>query len=240
MAGAGFCSRREAEEWIRQGRVTLNGKTATIGQSADLASDRVQVDGRPLTRPGDLVYLLLNKPTGYITTMRDPQGRPTVLELVRSCGDRVVPVGRLDCDTHGLLLLTNDGDLTFRLSHPSYEIEKVYRALVSGRPDEAAVRDLSRGIMLSDGITAPARVRLKGARGQNSVVEMGIHEGRNRQVRRMLEAVGHPVLELERVSYGPIRLGSLPSGQWRRLTVEEVEALKRCTARPAVVKLRRS
>jgi 23S rRNA pseudouridine2605 synthase len=219
LAQAGVASRRAADELISDGRVTVNGLVAEVGARVD-ETDDVRVDGRPLT-PERQVHLALHKPTGLITTASDPQGRRTVLDLVE-VPERVYPVGRLDRDTTGLLLVTNDGELAHRLMHPRHGIEKTYVAEVTGRPDEAALRRLAEGVDLEDGPTAPARVRRLGP----STVELVIHEGRNRQVRRMLEAVGHPVRTLRRTAYGGVQLAGLEPGEWRPLTPGELQRLR--------------
>lgn len=220
LAERGWGSRRVCEDLIASGRVTVNGETAVLGRRVDTSNDMVEVDGVPIgVRPG-LVYYLLNKPEGVITTAHDPQGRPTVVELVPP-EPRVYPVGRLDLDTSGLLLLTNDGDLANRLAHPSHGVEKEYLAEVRGRPSSGVVRRLREGVELDDGRTAPARV----SQPDPGVLRITIHEGRNRQVRRMCEAVGYPVLRLVRVRIGPLRDASLAPGQWRELTTAEVREL---------------
>jgi len=170
---------------------------------------------------------MLNKPVGYVTTLSDPHAEQTVMDLLRGCRERVYPVGRLDRNTTGLLLLTNDGDLAYRLSHPRFGVEKVYRAEVKGQLDPKSVEKLRNGVLLEDGMTAPARVRTEAGRGGVGIVELTLHEGRKRQARRMLEAVGHAVLRLERVRYGPLDLGSLRPGEWRRLTENEARALRK-------------
>lgn len=220
LAERGWGSRRVCEDLIASGRVTVNGETAVLGRRVDTSNDMVEVDGVPIgVRPG-LVYYLLNKPEGVITTAHDPQGRPTVVGLVPP-EPRVYPVGRLDLDTSGLLLLTNDGDLANRLAHPSHGVEKEYLAEVRGRPSSGVVRRLREGVELDDGRTAPARV----SQPDPGVLRITIHEGRNRQVRRMCEAVGYPVLRLVRVRIGPLRDASLAPGQWRELTTAEVREL---------------
>jgi 23S rRNA pseudouridine2605 synthase len=227
LARVGFGSRRACEELIEAGRVNVDGRVAVLGQRVDPETASVEVDGVPIgVRPG-LVYYLLNKPQGVVTTALDPQGRPTVAELVPP-EPRVHPVGRLDTDTEGLLLLTNDGDLTHRLTHPSFGIEKEYLAHVVGNPGRAALRTLREGVDLEDGRTAPARI----AWVEPGVVRLVIHEGRNRQVRRMCEAVGHPVVRLVRTRIGPITDRRLPPGRWRALTVEETRALERAIGTP--------
>ncbi|MDQ4132225.1 MAG: rRNA pseudouridine synthase [Actinomycetota bacterium] len=228
LAAAGLGSRRACEELIADGRVTVDGAVATLGQRVDPDTARVEVDGVPISvRPG-LVYYLLNKPLGVVTTATDPQGRPTVVDLVPP-QPRVFPVGRLDADTEGLLLLTNDGDLTHRLTHPSFGVEKEYLAEVEGRPSPAALRRLREGVPLEDGPTAPARAALVPPRA----VRLVIHEGRKRQVRRMCAAVGHPVRRLVRTRIGPLADRSLAPGEWRPLTPAEVRALEQAAAATA-------
>ncbi len=220
LAERGWGSRRVCEDLIASGRVTVNGETAVLGRRVDTSNDMVEVDGVPIgVRPG-LVYSLLTTPDGVITTAHDPLGPPTVVELVPP-EPRVYPVGRLDLDTSGLLLLTNDGDLANRLAHPSHGVEKEYLAEVRGRPSSGVVRRLREGVELDDGRTAPARV----SQPDPGVLRITIHEGRNRQVRRMCEAVGYPVLRLVRVRIGPLRDASLAPGQWRELTTAEVREL---------------
>jgi 23S rRNA pseudouridine2605 synthase len=220
IARAGVASRRRADGLIKAGRVTVNGELGQLNTFVNEGDD-VRLDGKPLAKQS-LAYLLLHKPTGVVTTASDPGGRPTVVELV-SHPARVVPVGRLDADTTGALLLTNDGALAHRLAHPRYEVEKVYVAQVTGDPSNVTIARLAAGIELDDGPTAPARVVRLGP----GIVELSIHEGRNRQVRRMLEAVGHPVLKLHRSHYGPLTVDGLAPGDSRELTAVEVEALRR-------------
>jgi 23S rRNA pseudouridine2605 synthase len=220
LARAGVASRRGADELIKAGRVTVNGEPGRLNTFVE-SHDRVELDGEPLAKQR-LAYVLLHKPAGVVTTARDPQGRPTVVGLVDHPA-RVVPVGRLDADTTGVLLLTNDGQLAHRLAHPRYEIEKVYVADVEGEPDDDALRRLEAGVELDDGVTAPAA-----ARGlARSRVELTIHEGRTHQVKRMLAAVGHPVTRLHRTRYGPLDEGDLAPGEWRELTDAELAALRR-------------
>ena len=220
LATRGWGSRRVCEDLIASGRVTVNGEVAVLGRRVDVDVDKVEVDGVPLgVKPG-LIYYLLNKPTGVITSASDPQGRPTVVDMVPT-EPRVYPVGRLDLDTSGLLLLTNDGDLANRLAHPSHGVEKEYLAEVEGHPSAGAVRRLREGVELDDGMTAPAKV----SQPDPGVLRIVIHEGRNRQVRRMCEAVGHPVVRLVRVRIGPLRDAALAPGDWRELTSAEVRTL---------------
>lgn len=222
LSRAGFGSRRVCDELIDAGRVTVDGVVASPGCRVDIGHCHVAVDGVPVSVRDGLVYYLLNKPLGVLSTADDPQGRPTVVELVPS-EPRVYPVGRLDADTEGLLLLTNDGDLTFRLTHPSFGVEKEYLAEVRGTPTRAALRRLREGVELDDGMTSPAKVALT----PPHLLTLTIHEGRNRQVRRMCEKVGHPVIRLVRTRIGPLADRRLPPGAWRELTSDEVRSLER-------------
>jgi 23S rRNA pseudouridine2605 synthase len=219
LARAGVASRRGADELIKAGRVTVNGEPGQLNTFV-AADDVVRLDGEALALQR-LAYVLLHKPPGTVTTARDPQGRPTVVALV-DLPERVVPVGRLDADTTGALLLTNDGELAHRLAHPRYEVDKVYEAEVEGEPTSEALERLAGGLELEDGRTSPARVRLLAP----SRVELAIHEGRKHQVKRMLEAVGHPVVRLHRSRYGPLTLAGLAPGAWRELEPAEVHGLK--------------
>lgn len=224
LAQAGLGSRRACEVLIDEGRVEVNGEVARLGRRVDPEHDRVSVDGVTIpVRPG-LVYYLLNKPAKVVTTASDPEGRPTVVDLVPA-EPRVFPVGRLDWDTEGLLLLTNDGDLAHGLTHPSRGVPKTYLAEVSGVPSRGALRQLREGIDLDDGRTAPAKARLAQTTPTGSALEIVIHEGRNRQVRRMCEAIGHPVRRLVRTRFGPLHGNRLAPGQWRALTQAEIRAL---------------
>lgn len=227
LAQAGLCSRREAERWIDDGRVTVNGKKASVGDKADPRRDKIFVDGKPIGGAEEKVYLMLYKPRGYVTTMKDEHGRKTVADLVRGCGARVVPVGRLDYNSEGLLLLTNDGDLMNNLLHPSREVSKEYLVKVSNRVTDEEIRRLRAGVRLDDDrMTSPADVHLVRYETFASVLLVTIHEGRNRQVRRMFSAIGHEVVALKRVGFATIKLHDLPRGQWRRLTDVEVRKLK--------------
>ena len=219
LARAGVASRRGADELIKAGRVTVNGEPGQLNTFV-AGRDRVEVDGERVT-PQVLTYVLLHKPAATVTTAHDPQGRRTVVDLV-DVPERVVPVGRLDADTTGALLLTNDGPLAHRLAHPRYGVEKVYEAEVEGRPGSETIRALADGIELEDGLTAPAKARRLGS----SRIELVLHEGRNRQVRRMLEAVGHPVRSLRRTAYAGLTLEGLEPGQWRELEPSEVKRLR--------------
>ena len=233
LAHAGIASRRNAEVLIANGRVKVNGQTVTAqGVKIDPERDSVMVDGKPVKTSSRQVYILLHKPVGYVSTARDPQGRPTVLDLLPAelRRLRVYPVGRLDIDTSGLLLLTNDGDFTVHLTHPRYSMEKHYSALVRGYPTEEALMALRNGVEIREDNgklykTSPAKVRVMRRVGADSWMALTIHEGRKRQVRRMLAEVGHPVLELVRVGIGPLELGDVEMGRWRYLTAEEVSDL---------------
>jgi 23S rRNA pseudouridine2605 synthase len=231
LAGAGIASRRAAEEIIRSGRVAVAGEIVTDPARDVDADSGVTVDGQPVGSGGARVVYVVNKPAGVVSTAHDPEGRRTIVSLVPS-PQRLYPVGRLDADTSGLILLTNDGELAYRLTHPSFEVDKTYRALVARPPvREAALRALRAGVELEDGMTAPARV----VRVAPNTLELTIHEGRKRQVRRMCEHVGHRVIRLERIRFGPLRLGDLALGAHRRLTEAEVSLLRNAGsgARPA-------
>ncbi len=223
LAHAGVASRRAAEGLIAAGRVSVDGEPVTDPARDVGEGEGVSVDGRALGGPEPRAAYALNKPVGVVSTARDPQGRPTVLDLVPASGLRLYPVGRLDADSSGLILLTNDGELANRLTHPRFEVPKTYRARLAGAPlSERTLRTLRAGVKLEDGLTAPARARRLGPHE----IELSIHEGRNRQVRRMCEATGHRVLALERVAFGPLRLGGLAPGAHRRLTRAELERLR--------------
>jgi 23S rRNA pseudouridine2605 synthase len=224
LARAGFGSRRTCEELIAEGRVTVDGEVAVLGRRVDHERDRIELDGVAVVVDDDLVYYLLNKPPGYVSTASDPQGRPTVVDLVPS-EPRVYPVGRLDVDTEGLLLLTNDGELTQLLTHPSHGVVKTYLAEVDGDPAPFAVRQLREGVTLDDGPTAPAQAKVVQRRGATTAIEIGIHEGRNRQVRRMCAAIGHPVQRLVRTRIGPLHDRQLAPGTWRLVDRKEVRRL---------------
>ena len=226
LARAGIGSRRVCEDLIAEGRVTVNGEVALLGRRVDTEHDRVEVDGVPVGVRPDLVYYVLNKPSGVVTTAADTHGRPTVVELVPR-EPRVFAVGRLDTDTEGLLLLTNDGDLTHRLTHPSFGVEKEYLAEVDGTPSRGAIRQLREGVLLEDGMTSPAKASLQ----PPNLLTIVIHEGRNRQVRRMCEAIGHPVRRLVRTRVGPITDRTLKPGEWRSLTQAEVRDLQTAVSR---------
>jgi 23S rRNA pseudouridine2605 synthase len=270
LARAGVASRRAAEEMISAGRVRVNGQVVTeMGVRANPHTDKIEVDGKPLSpaptaeKGVEFTYIMLNKPLGVVSTAKDPQGRTTVLDLLRptmddgprtvgsggttddrrqprstvhrppsivgpqSAIERVYPVGRLDADSTGLLLLTNDGDLTYRLTHPRFGVEKEYKVLVRGRPSPEALKRLREGVDIEGEMTAPARVEETGTRGDHTWLRVVIHQGRKRQVRLMCAAVGHPVIELQRTRFGPLVLGSLQPGKWRHLATHEVHALQK-------------
>lgn len=233
LARAGYGSRRKCEELIRAGRVTVNGQVVTQLGTRASERDDIRVDGRPLRLPQGHVYLMLNKPPGYVTTRDDPQGRPTVMALVpKHLRARVFPVGRLDLDTTGLLLLTDDGELAQRLIHPSYHVPKEYIADVEGTPSESKLHRMRHGLRLADGFTQPCEVALLHTEGGESRLRVILHEGRNRQVRRMFESIGHPVRRLKRVALGPLRLGELSLGQVRELSPEQLAALRAAVGLP--------
>ena len=225
LSAAGVCSRRAAEDYLTAGRVTVNGETARLGQKADPDRDDIRVDGAPLRRPEKPVYLMLNKPRGYVTTLSDEQGRPTVAELTADAGVRVYPVGRLDLDSEGLLLLTNDGALTQRLLHPSHQVDKTYHVQVYG-PVAGAAEKLSAIRDLRGEPIRPARVRCLWQGEKTAELEITIHEGKNRQIRRMCARCDLGVKRLRRVREHTLELGDLPPGQWRYLTEQEIAELK--------------
>ncbi len=225
LARVGFGSRRSCEQLILDGKVKVNGQQAQLGSRVEVESDLVTVDGAPIGVRPDLVYYLLNKPAGVVTTADDPQGRPTVIEMVPE-DPRVFPVGRLDSDTEGLLILTNNGELTHRLTHPSFGVETEYVAVVEGKPSRSSLRLLREGVDLEDGKTAPAKIALI----EQETIRLTIHEGKNRQVRRMCSTVGHPVKRLIRTRIGPLSDRSLPPGSWRELTTAEIRSLEKSVA----------
>ena len=225
IASAGLCARRTAEDWISAGRVCVNGAVASLGDRADLETDTVTVDGAPLPGKPGAVYLMLNKPRGYVTTLSDERGRPTAASLVRGCGTRVYPVGRLDLDSEGLLLFTNDGALTHALLHPSHQVDKTYIVTVTGAAENSA-RQLSAVDRLDGQPIVPAQVDELYRRGDRAEYRIVIHQGKKRQIRRMCAAVGLTVTRLCRVAEGDIALGDLPPGKWRYLTAEELQSIK--------------
>jgi len=227
MANAGIASRRKCEEYILAGRVKVNGQTIRVlGTKADAFKDKIEVDDKPLGFSHERVYILVNKPAGYLTTVKDPFGRAIVFDLLDRPHPRVFPVGRLDRDSEGVLLLTNDGELAYRMTHPTFGLKRTYRVVVRGHPEGNVLKCLRQGIILEDGLTALAEVKLLERHRDNSVLEIVIKEGRKRQVRRMFEKAGHPVINLRRLSLGPIGLGSLGSGKSRPLSSEEIRALQ--------------
>jgi 23S rRNA pseudouridine2605 synthase len=225
LAHSGVASRRAAEDLIQRGKVRVNGVVITELGSSVGEGDRVEVVGKRVQLQADAAYLVMNKPAGVMTTMRDPQGRPTVAALLPKQLQRVVPVGRLDYDTSGVLLFTNDGELAHRLTHPKYGVEKTYRATIDGRLLPQEVQRLASGVLLEEFRAAGAQIKVVASRRDASVVDITIHEGKNRQVRRMLEAVGHPVRALSRLRFGPVRLGDLPPGKTRPVTGKELREL---------------
>jgi 23S rRNA pseudouridine2605 synthase len=228
LARAGLASRRKAEEFIAQGRVMVDGRRVEkMGELVDPERQTITCDGRPVRETAEKVTVLLNKPAGYVTTMADPQGRPIVSALIDEPGLRLFPVGRLDLDTEGALLLTNDGDLAQRILHPSKEINRTYQARVQGRPAAEGLEALRRGIILEGRRTWPARIRVLRREPGATTLEVVIHEGRKRQVRKMFAAIGHPVLYLKRVAYGGLRLGGLPRGKYRRLSEDDLRLIFR-------------
>jgi len=232
LSQAGVASRRASEQLMLEGRVTVNGTTVReLGTKADAASDDIRVDGRRITIPERHRYLLLNKPRGYVTTRSDPQRRPTVIDLLAGVRDYVYPVGRLDYETEGLLILTNDGDLAARLTHPRHGVARVYEAKVLGVPDAHDLDRLARGVTVEGQRMTATSVRVLPSRNdRHATLQITIHEGRNRQVRNMLEAIGHPVDQLTRIAIGPIRDAKLKLGRWRDLTDAEVKSLKKLSA----------
>ena len=228
LAEAGVASRRGSDEIIRAGRVTVNGRTPDeIGVKVDPDRDQVALDGRLLRLTSETVYCILNKPRGCLTSVTDPHNRKTVMDLVRDIPQRIYPVGRLDLDSEGLLLLTNDGDLSYALTHPGYKIEKEYLVGIQGRPDDEQIRKLESGIPVEGRMTAPAKVTVLSATRRQTNLRITIHEGRKRQIRYMIKYLGYDVTELIRTRIGPIKLGDLNAAAWRYLTENEVESLKK-------------
>lgn len=227
LAQAGIASRRKSEELIVAGRVKVNGKVVReLGVKVDPAKDAIEVNGKPIEKERN-VYVLLNKPVGYITTMEDQFDRPKVIDIVKDIPERLHSIGRLDYDTEGLLILTNDGELTHALTHPRHNVDKVYEVTVKGPISTEALLALQKGVRLDDGITAPAKTELISRKSNISILKVAIHEGRNRQVRRMMDAVGFPVLKLKRTQIGTLTLGELKPGEYRHLSKKEVELLKK-------------
>jgi 23S rRNA pseudouridine2605 synthase len=226
LADCGIASRRAAEGLIAQGRVAVNGSIAQIGQQVTPGEDEVTLDGQPAGAEKK-VYILLNKPEGAVTTAADTHGRKTVLDCIHGVRARLFPVGRLDMDVEGALLLTNDGDLAYRLMHPRFEVPKVYMARVRGRVQPEAIRHIESGVELEDGMTAPARCAIANRGDNTTLIRLTLHEGKKREVKRMCAAVGHPVITLHRVSFGNVRVEGLRSGEWRYLTNDEVLGLRK-------------
>lgn len=227
MARAGVASRRRCEEMIASGLVQVNGKVITeTGAKVDPTKDKIRVGGEALDLSPARQYILIYKPRGYITTVSDEKGRKKVTDLLKDNTGRIYPAGRLDYDSEGLLLLTNDGDLTYALTHPKHLVPKTYQARVSGVPEPEKLKQMEKGLPLEDGLTAPARVRLKGQREGNALLEITIHEGRKHQVKRMCEYIGHPVIRLVRTKFGDLKIEDLKPGQYRHLTKDELKKLK--------------
>lgn len=224
IASRGLCSRRQAEKWIEEGRVRLNGNTAKLGDTADMSEDVIEVDGKRLPKAGKKVYLMLNKPRGYVTTLSDEKGRKNAAELVAGCGVRVYPVGRLDMDSEGLLLFTNDGEFANLMMHPRHEVDKTYRVWVTNFAPEK-LEALAEPIELDGYVIKKPRVRPVRTEQTRAIVDVTIHEGRNRQVRRMCQAAGLEVARLKRISEGKLRIGELKPGTWRYLEPHEIEML---------------
>ena len=226
LAQAGIGSRRKVEEFIRQGKVSIDGRVVTeMGLKLDAQQHRIQFEGRVIGQAEEKIYLLLNKPRGYLTTLDDPQGRPIVTDLLPEIKERLFPVGRLDFETEGALLLTNDGELAQRVIHPSFEVNKTYVATISGQPGRRELAMLAQGVMVEGKKTWPAQLKVLASGGANSTIEIIIHEGRKRQVRKMFAAIGYPVLHLRRVAYGNLQLGRLPLGKYRRLSKKDINQL---------------
>jgi 23S rRNA pseudouridine2605 synthase len=226
IADMGITSRRKAEEMIGEGRVTVNGKTAVIGMKADLLRDHIKVDGKLLVSPEKKVYYIFNKPRGVVTSLSDPEGRPTVNDFLRGIRQRVFPVGRLDYDSEGLLLLTNDGEFTHAVLHPSKKVPKTYLVKIKGVLEDEDIAKLRTGIRLDRSVTAPAKVKRLKKTENNSWIEMTIYEGKKRQIRRMLEKVGHPVIRLIRVRINGLEMGSLQPGSYRRIAPAEMKKIE--------------
>lgn len=225
ISSAGLASRRRAEEMIREGRVSVNGQTAALGMSADMERDVILVDGRPLRKSAERMYIMLNKPVGYVCTLSDEKGRRTVAELIKDAGRRLYPVGRLDMWSEGLLIMTDDGDAANRLTHPSHNVQKTYEARVEGEDISAALKALRQPMDIDGYTVRPALAEIIERDGEHALLEIKISEGRNRQIRKMCDKAGLKVTRLRRVSEGELKLGGLPPGKWRRLTDDELEYL---------------
>ncbi len=226
LAQCGIASRRKAEEFIAAGRVTIDGKVVReMGISIIPGRVRITCDGKPVEAIERLVYYLLNKPKGYVTTLSDPQGRPIVTSLIKGSNARLFPVGRLDLDTEGALILTNDGELAQKIQHPSHTTDKTYEAMVKGCPGKGSILRLERGVVLEEKRTSPARVKILARKGRNCLMQIIVHEGRKRQVKKMFDHIGHPVLHLKRTAYGRLALGRLPIGDYRQLNPSELKKI---------------
>ncbi len=227
LADCGVASRRKAEEMIRAGRISVNGTIITsMGEKILPDTVKVLCDGKPVAAPAkDFIYVLLNKPKGYVTTVSDPQGRPVVTSLVRDIAARLFPVGRLDLDTEGALILTNDGSLAQQIQHPSHETNKTYEALVQGHPGQSKLKQLERGILLEEKMTAPAEITVLKHLHRQTLVKITIHEGRKRQVKKMFEFIGNPVINLKRIAYGKLQLGKLPTGVYKILNHRDLKKI---------------
>jgi len=228
LAECGLGSRRAIERFVREGRITVNGMPVTLGQKINPETDKVLIDAQPIVlKIPEKVYILLNKPRGFVTTASDELGRPTVIDLVKKVNARIFPVGRLDLDVEGALILTNDGELANKLLHPSSKVPKTYIAIVKGFITTLAVKNLQEGVILEDGKTSPAEVKVLSRTLNCSKIQLTIHEGKKREVKRMCDAVGFPLISLRRTSFAGVSLGELPVGEWRKLTPEEVSRLKK-------------
>ncbi|MGB9699705.1 MAG: pseudouridine synthase [Thermodesulfobacteriota bacterium] len=227
LAEAGIASRRKAEELIREGRVTVNGRVAQIGDKADPAKDHIKVDGRRVSPPTNKVYIILYKPKGVVTSTDDPEGRTTVLDLIKPLKTRLFPIGRLDFDAEGVLLLTNDGELAHCLTHPSFQVPRKYLVKIKGQPPEEEIEKLRQGIKLADGHTAPCLIFPVKKTKENLWVEMTLYEGRNRQIKRMWEKIGYQVLKLKRIAFAGLSLGKMRPGEYRFLSPRELQKLQK-------------
>ncbi|PHR24613.1 MAG: pseudouridine synthase [Desulfotalea sp.] len=226
LAQCGVCSRRKAEQYIQQGHVTVDGHVITqMGVTVTPGVSKVTFRGRPLASKEEPVYYLLNKPKGYVTTLKDPQGRPIVTSLIKEKTARLFPVGRLDLDTEGALILTNDGALAQKIQHPSHTTDKTYAALVRGIPSKTDIRQLEKGIILEEKLTSPAKISILSSKGRDTLMQIIIHEGRKRQVRKMFSYIGHPVIELKRTAYGKLQLGKLVIGKYRLLSSSDINRI---------------
>ena len=240
LSRAGVASRREVDRMIEQGRIRVNSRiVCQLGSKIDDEQDRVEVDGRPVKKGEGFVYLMLNKPRGYLVTLEDPFQRPTVIKLLPAFEKRIFPVGRLDYDSEGLVLLTNDGELASRLTHPRYEIRKTYLVKVKGSPEISELDRLRRGILLDGKRTAPVRIERLGRSSTKTLLRVEIHEGRKRELRRMFRAAGHEVVRLKRIGFAGLKLGKLKRGEWRFLTPKEIEVLQRAVRQTSIVSRKR-